>query len=93
MVDLLRLRNWADHMGLRLEGSQPQREEGGTVVKARPVDGYPTSGRAAAAEFVLRVRPQRLIAIHTENAVAREDLLRHMPTELVIPKYAEPIQL
>jgi hypothetical protein len=91
--DLVRLWNWADHLGLRLEGSQPQSEEGGKVVKARPVDGYLASGRAAAAEFVRRVRPQRLVAIHTENAAASQDLLRGMPTEWVIPKYAEPVQL
>ncbi len=93
MVDLGRPWNWADHLGLRLEGSQPHREGGGTMVKAMPVDGYPASDHAAAAEFVRRVRPQRLIAIHTENAAASQDLLRGMPTELVIPKYTEPIQL
>ena len=93
MVDVGRLWNWTDHLGLRLESLQPHREERGTVVKATPVAGYPASDHAAATEFVRRVRPQRLIAIHPENAAAWQDLLRGMPTEVVIPKHAEPIQL
>lgn len=92
-VDLVQLWNRTDPLGLKLEGLWPHREEGGTVVKAMPVAGCPTSNHAAAGEFVRRVRPQQLIAIHTENAAAREDVLRGMPTELVIPNYAEPIPL
>jgi mRNA degradation ribonuclease J1/J2 len=66
------------------------------VVKVTPVEGYHASGHAAAAElaeFVWRVQPRRLIAIHTENAPAWRDLLHGASIDLVIPSYAEPIRL
>ncbi len=96
MVDLVRLWNWTDHLGLTLEGLQPHRDAGGTVVRVTPVEGFHASGHAAAAElaeFVRRVRPQRLIAIHTDNASAWQGLLRGSSTRLEIPEYAVPIQL
>jgi hypothetical protein len=96
MVDLGRLSNWTDQLGMRPEGLQPHREERGTVGKATPVDGYPASGRAAPAEpdeNVRHGRPRLLIAIHTENVAGWQDRLRGMSPELVIPECAEPIQL
>ena len=96
MVDLVRLWNWTAHLGLTLEGLEPHRDERGVVVKVTPVEGYHASGHAAAAElaeFVRRVQPRRLIAIHTENAPAWRDLLHGASIDLVIPSYAEPIRL
>jgi ribonuclease J len=96
MVDLVRLWNWTEHLGLTLEGLQPHRDGRGTVVKVTPTEGYHASGHAAAAEleeFVRRVQPRRLIAIHTENAQAWQELLRGTSIELVIPRHAEPIRL
>ncbi|MCJ7512436.1 MAG: hypothetical protein MUO23_05640 [Anaerolineales bacterium] len=96
MVDLVRLWNWTEHLGLTLEGLEPHRDSKGAVVKVTPVEGFHASGHAAAdelVEFVRRSRPKRLIAIHTENPAAWHGLLRGMPTQLILPEYATPIPL
>jgi ribonuclease J len=96
MVDLVRLWNWTQHLGLELAGLEPHRDAAGAVVRVTPIEGFHASGHAAAkelGEFVRRVRPSRLIAIHTENPTLWKDLLRGTDVELVIPQYAAPISL
>jgi ribonuclease J len=96
MVDLVRLWNWTQHLGLTLHGLRPDEKRGGRVVSLTPVEGYHASGHAGASElveFVRLARPQRLIAIHTENPARWQALLAGQDIELVLPEYAETIRL
>jgi mRNA degradation ribonuclease J1/J2 len=97
MVDLVRLWNWTEHLGLRLVGLEPAaRGSRGEVTQVRPVPGFHASGHAGQAELVQLVRdvrPGLLIPIHTEAPQLWADLLRDVDVRIQCPTYAVPIYI
>jgi len=97
MVDLVRLWNWASHLGLEMVGLAPSRHGSrGEVSAVSTVAGYHASGHASGAElaeFVRRVHPRALVAVHTEEPLLWSDHLAGTGIQLVNPEYARPIQL
>jgi ribonuclease J len=97
MVDLVRLWNWTEHLGLRLVGLEPTvRGPRGEVTQVKPVPGFHASGHAGQEELVRLVRdvrPGLLIPIHTEAPGMWADLLRGVDVRIECPTYAVPIAL
>jgi ribonuclease J len=97
MVDLVRLWNWTEHLGLKLVGLEPAaRGSRGEVTQVRPVPGFHASGHAGREElvqFVRDVRPKVLIPIHTEAARLWPELLRGVEVKIQYPSYAMPLNL
>jgi ribonuclease J len=98
MVDLVRLWNWTEHLGLKLVGLEPAaRGSRGEVTQVRPVSGFHASGHAGQAELVQLVRdvrPRLLIPIHTEAPQLWADLLRDVEdVKIQCPTYAAPISI
>jgi ribonuclease J len=97
MVDLVRLWNWTEHLGLSLVGLQPAaRGLRGEVTQVVPVPGFHASGHAGQAELVQFVRdvcPRLLIPIHTEVPHMWADLLRGMDMQIQCPTYAVRINI
>ena len=86
MVDLLRLWNWTQHLGLSLVGLQPRRDANGRVRALEVQPGYHASGHAGGdelAEFVNRVQPKHLIPIHTEAAHLWSAMLAGQPIQII----------
>lgn len=96
-VDLVRLWNWTQHLGLRMVGLRPVRwGNRGEVTELAPDPGYHASGHAGVdelVEFVRRARPERLIAIHTEMPKRWHELLEGTGVEVILPEYGRPIRL
>jgi ribonuclease J len=97
MVDLVRLWNWTNHLGLTLVGLKPA-EKGprGEITKVRPVPGFHASGHAGQAELVQLVRdvrPGLLIPIHTETPRLWAELLGDVGVKIQCPAYASPISI
>jgi len=97
MVDLVRLWNWTNHLGLTLIGLQPA-EKGprGEVTQVRPVPGFHASGHAGQEELlqlVRDVRPRLLIPIHTEVPQLWAGLLHGVDVQIEVPTYAVPIKI
>ena len=96
-VDLVRLWNWTQNLGLELVGLRPEvGGESGRVTRMKVVPGYHASGHAGAdelAEFVRRVRPARLIPIHTDLPGRWAELLEGTEIEITLPEYGAPIRL
>jgi ribonuclease J len=85
-VDLQRLRHWVQHVGLRMEGDPDD------------ADRVPlhASGHATGPQlrdFVRRVRPRRLIPIHTEDPHWWLEALAGTGIEVVLPQVGQPIHL
>jgi ribonuclease J len=97
MVDLVRLWNWAEHLGLRLVGLEASgRGPRGEVTKVTPVPGYHASGHAGQAELVQMVRevkPRLMVPIHTEDPRQWLELLGTAAPPIHVPKYAQAIPL
>jgi len=97
MVDLVRLWNWTEHLGLRLVGLEPAAWGArGEVTQVKPVPGFHASGHAGREELVQLVRdvhPRLLIPIHTEAPQMWADLLRGADVPVECPTYAVPIAL
>jgi ribonuclease J len=97
MVDLVRLWNWMDLLGMRLVGLEPEARDGqGRVTRLRSQPGYHASGHAGGdelVEFVRRVHPEVLIPIHTETPEAWQELLRGSGIRVRQPRLGEPIPL
>jgi ribonuclease J len=97
MVDLVRLWNWAEHLGLRLVGLEASgRGPRGEVTKVTPVPGYHASGHAGQAELVQMVRevkPRLLVPIHTEDPRQWLELLGADAPTIHVPAYAQSIPL
>ena len=97
MVDLVRLWNWTEHLGLRLVGLEPAaRGSRGEVIKVTPVVGFHASGHAGQAElvqFVRDVRPKVLVPIHTEAPRLWPELLHGLQVEIRYPAYGVPVDL
>jgi ribonuclease J len=96
MVDLVRLWNWTEHLGLKLIGLEPAgRGARGEVTQVNPVPGFHASGHAGQEElvqFVRDVRPKVLIPIHTEAPRLWPELLHGMIRD-PHPVYATPSTL
>lgn len=96
-VDLVRLWNWTQHLGLQLIGLKPVRWDARrAVIEVGIEPGYHASGHAGAdelAEFVRRVRPGRLVPIHTEQPEAWTTLLAGTGIEIVPPEPGRPITI
>ncbi|HUJ72668.1 MAG TPA: MBL fold metallo-hydrolase RNA specificity domain-containing protein [Verrucomicrobiae bacterium] len=93
-VDLLRLWNWVQHLGLTLIGLQPRYDVNGQIVALDVQAGYHASGHAGGddlKEFVRRISPRTLIPIHTEATRAWSQMLGGQPIRIVAPEYAQPI--
>lgn len=95
-VDLERLWNWTQLLGLTMVGLKPPRRsrEGALEIQTEP--GYHASGHAGMdelAEFVHTVRPKTLIPIHIERPERWEDLLEGTKIRIVYPEYGRPISL
>jgi ribonuclease J len=97
MVDLVRLWNWTEHLGLKLIGLEPAgRGARGEVTQVNPVPGFHASGHAGQEElvqFVRDVRPKVLIPIHTEVPRLWPELLHGMDVEIRYPVYATSLNL
>lgn len=96
MVDLVRLWNWTSRLGLEMIGLTPSRRGSrGEVTGISTVPGFHSSGHASGlelAEFVRRVHPRSLIAVHTEEPLLWTELLAQTGIQVVIPEYAMPIE-
>lgn len=82
-VDLLRLWNWVQHLGLTLVGLQPRRDVSSKVVALEIQPGYHASGHAGRdelREFVRRVAPRMLIPVHTDGVGRWQELLPEQST-------------
>lgn len=97
MVDLVRLWNWTEHLGLRLVGLEASgRGPRGEVTEVTPVPGFHASGHAGQAELVQMVRdvrPRLMIPIHTEDPRQWHELLGADAPTIHVPSYAQPIPL
>ena len=94
MVDLLRLWNWTQHLGLLLVGLQPRRDTTGRVIAMEIQPGYHASGHAGGdelREFVRSVSPQTLIPIHSEAVHLWDQMLDGQPIRIIAPEYAGPV--
>lgn len=94
MADLMRLWNWAEHLGMRVVGLQRKVIGGRLAVIPQP--GYHTSGHASEEDlvrFVTRVRPKVLVAIHTEVPQRWAELLKDSSIRLCMPEMGKPIEL
>lgn len=89
-VDLVRLWNWAEHLGMEMVGLRPARwDEQGRVLEVETVAGYHASGHAGQeelVEFVLRARPRALIPIHTDVPERWHELLKGTDIEVRLPE-------
>ncbi|HLF01918.1 MAG TPA: MBL fold metallo-hydrolase [Anaerolineales bacterium] len=95
-VDLIRLWNWTQRLGLEVVGLKPRRSPRGEVIEVRPEVGFHSSGHASAeelAEFARSVNPKSLIPIHTSAPGKWAEMLKGTKIELVLPKYARPIRV
>jgi ribonuclease J len=95
-VDLIRLWNWTQRLGLEVVGLKVRRNPAGQVVEVKPEAGYHCSGHACAEElvdFVKSVRPARLIPIHTSTPGKWAEILKGTKIKLELPKYAKPIRV
>ncbi len=97
MVDLVRLWNWTQHLGLKLIGLEPAAKGArGEVTQVTPVSGFHASGHAGQGELVQLVRdvrPKVLIPIHTEVPRLWPELLRGVEVEIRYPTYATALNL
>ncbi len=92
MADLMRLWNWARHLGMRVVGLETRTIHGRQEIVPQP--GYHASGHASEAdlvEFVKTVRPKALVAIHTELPQRWRDLLRGTSIGLFLPEMGRPV--
>ncbi|MCJ7831334.1 MAG: hypothetical protein MUP86_02265 [Dehalococcoidia bacterium] len=96
-VDLVRLWNWTQHLGMQMIGLRPNAHAAsGEVTEVVADPGYHASGHAGSdelIEFVRRVRPKTLIPIHTETPEGWGDPLAGTGIRIVLPEYATPIAL
>ncbi|MGD0059618.1 MAG: MBL fold metallo-hydrolase RNA specificity domain-containing protein [Verrucomicrobiia bacterium] len=93
-VDLLRLWNWVQHLGLSLVGLQPRIDVNGQTVAMDVQPGYHASGHAGGdelREFVRVVAPRELIPIHTDATRLWTRLVADQHIQVVIPQYAVPM--
>jgi ribonuclease J len=94
MVDLVRLWNWTQHLGMEMLGLEPVRDMAGKVTQVRTVPGYHASGHANAEELVALVKmihPRRLVPIHTEAPQRWIELLRGTGIGVSMPEYGTPV--
>lgn len=90
-VDLERLWNWLQRLGMKPVGLELSR-----AGKVDVTPGYHASGHASGLDliqFVKEVRPRVLIPIHTEKPDIWLEELRGTDTRVEIPSYARPIPL
>jgi ribonuclease J len=96
-VDLVRLWNWTQRLGLRMVGLTPSRtDDRGRLTEVEPVPGFHASGHAGQpelVEFVRRARPEILIPIHTDAADLWVALLKGTGVKVVLPEYARPLDV
>lgn len=95
-VDLIRLWNWTQRLGLEVVGLKVRRDPRGEAVEVKPEAGYHSSGHACGDElvdFVKSVRPASLIPIHTSTPDKWAEILKGTKIKLVLPKYARPIRV
>jgi ribonuclease J len=95
-VDLLRLWNWVQHLGLSLVGLQPRIDVNGQTVAMDVQPGYHASGHAGGdelKEFVRIVSPRELIPIHTEATYLWPSLVDSQTTHVITPQYARSFEL
>ena len=93
-VDLVRLWNWTQRLGLTLVGLTPRRDGAGQVVAMDVQPGFHASGHAGGdelREFVCRVAPKRLLPIHTQAAHLWPAMLAGQSIQILPPQYAQPI--
>lgn len=85
-VDLQRLRNWVQHVGLRLEGDpdDPHRV---------PLHASGHATGPQLRDFVRRVRPRHMIPIHTQQPEWWMDALPGSEVQVVLPEMGVPIVL
>lgn len=97
MVDLVRLWNWTEHLGLELIGLTPRSKGArGEVVELVPAPGYHASGHAGTkdlTELVRQARPRTLIPIHTERPEAWTSLLDRTGINIMLPETGRAISL
>src|SRR5207249_5018888 len=95
-VDLLRLWNWTQHLGLTLIGLQPRRNMIGQVMAMDVQPGFHASGHAGGGElkeFVRRISPRALIPIHTEAPQSWPQLLVGQSVRIASPRYAQAMSI
>jgi ribonuclease J len=95
-VDLVRLWNWAQYLGLTVVGLEPRRDADGRVVAMDVQRGYHASGHAGGnelKEFVQRIAPRTLIPIHTQAAHLWPHMLAHQFIQVVMPRTGEIVIL
>jgi ribonuclease J len=93
-VDLIRLWNWMQHLGLTLIGLQPRHDANGQIMAMDVQPGYHASGHAGGddlKEFVRRISPRTFIPIHTQAAHVWTQMLAGHPIRMVIPQYGQAI--
>jgi ribonuclease J len=93
-IDLVRLWNWMQHLGLTLIGLQPRHDVNGQIVAMDVQAGYHASGHAGGddlKEFVRRISPRTLVPIHTQAAHLWPQMLAGEPIRIVTPQCAQPI--
>lgn len=96
-VDLVRLWNWTQRLGLRMVGLSPSRtDDQRRVTEVEAVQGFHASGHAGQpelVEFVRRARPEVLIPIHTDAAHLWVSLLEGTGVKVALPEYARPLEV
>ena len=94
---LVGLWNWIAHFGMEPVGLQVvRRDRTARVTEVDVVPGYHASGHANGPEllqFVKTVRPQMLVAVHTEEPQWWAEELAGTGIQVEIPAYAQPIHL
>lgn len=94
-VDLARLWNWANFLGLRVVGLEPPARKRGKL-SVRQTPGYHASGHAPEEDlvtFVKAVRPKILIPIHTEAPGRWQELLHGTGIRVRLPQVGQPLVL
>jgi ribonuclease J len=93
-IDMVRLWNWTQRLGLEVVGLKPRRNPRGDVIEVRTESGFHASGHASASElgdFVKSVNPKTLIPIHTATPSKWAEMLKDTRIKLTQPEYAKPI--
>lgn len=96
-IDLVRLRNWLTHFGVRLVGDPEAGETGGRSVGRRrsASSGLHASGHIhgpGLAEMIERIHPRCVIPVHTESAAFFRKNVKP-PVKLLIPTNGVTLEL